>query len=394
MIVIDAGHGGSDPGAINNAITEKDYNLRISEYMKRRFDDLKIPAVLVRSSDETLNPTERIARIKSFSPDSIDTVIVSNHLNAGGGTGAEVIYALRDNDNLARKVTNELARAGSPVRDYYQRRLPSDPSKDYYFIHRDTGKREPIIVEYGFVDNAVDYQNIIKNWSKFVESVVKAVSEYKGYKYTAAITNGEQLYTVKVGDSLYSIARDHNTTVNELKALNGLSSNLLQIGQTLKLPNMTSQSSPTSDTYQVVTGDSLYSIAKKFNTTVSMLKSINTLTSDILSVGQILKIKSEQPIMNERIHIVKAGESLYQIALLYNTTVIAIKNLNNLTNNYLSIGQQLKIPTISNVITHQVEPGDTLYSIATKYNTTPNKIKSDNNLTSDLLSINQQLQIF
>ena len=63
MIVIDPGHGGSDPGTSGNGLVEKDYTLLISKYMKDRFDELGIPAKLTRDSDETLSPAERVNRI-------------------------------------------------------------------------------------------------------------------------------------------------------------------------------------------------------------------------------------------------------------------------------------------------------------------------------------------
>ena len=66
--------------------------------------------------------------------------------------------------------------------------------------------------------------------------------------------------------------------------LNNLSSNLLSIGQVLKIPTISSK------TYTVQKGDSLYSIAKKFNTTVNEIKTKNNLTSNTLSIGQVLKI--------------------------------------------------------------------------------------------------------
>ena len=64
--------------------------------------------------------------------------------HSGGGEGAEVIYALRNTDALAKSVLTSIGNAGQPTRKYYQRRLPSDPSKDYYFIHRETGKITPL----------------------------------------------------------------------------------------------------------------------------------------------------------------------------------------------------------------------------------------------------------
>ena len=97
-------------------------------------------------------------------------------------------------------------------------------------------------------------------------------------------------YIVKSGDSLYSIAKKYNTSVDKIKQLNNLNTNLLSIGQTLKIPN----SNNTTDlTYKVVSGDSLCSIAKKYNTTVDKIKANNNLNSNLLSIGQILKIPKE-----------------------------------------------------------------------------------------------------
>lgn len=84
-IVIDPGHGGSDPGAIGNGIIEKDYTLKISQYMYDRLKDLGASVVLTRNTDETLTPTERTNRVKNAFGNTNDVVVISNHLNAGGG---------------------------------------------------------------------------------------------------------------------------------------------------------------------------------------------------------------------------------------------------------------------------------------------------------------------
>ncbi len=89
---------------------------------------------------------------------------------------------------------------------------------------------------------------------------------------------------------MYGIANKYNTTVDTLKSFNNLSSNLLSIGQTLKIPSLSEEVSTSYTTYTVVSGDSLYSIAKKYNTTVDTLKSFNNLSSNLLSIGQTLKI--------------------------------------------------------------------------------------------------------
>ena len=84
-IVIDAGHGGEDPGTIANNIVEKDYTLKISQYLKNRFDDLGIESALSRTSDTTLDPKERPKKIQSFYGNGNDVIVLSNHINAGGG---------------------------------------------------------------------------------------------------------------------------------------------------------------------------------------------------------------------------------------------------------------------------------------------------------------------
>lgn len=84
-VVIDAGHGGEDPGTIANGIIEKDLNLKISQYMHKRLNDLGIENGMSRNSDVTLSPSERPKKIQNFYGKGNDVVVVSNHINAGGG---------------------------------------------------------------------------------------------------------------------------------------------------------------------------------------------------------------------------------------------------------------------------------------------------------------------
>lgn len=216
-IVIDAGHGGEDPGALGNGITEKNMTLAISEYMYDRFRELGIPVKLTRNSDETVNPSDRVNRILEAFGNDKDVIVISNHINAGGGEGAEVIYALRNNNELSDLVLEEIGKEGQVLRKAYQRRLPSNTSKDYYFIHRNTGITEPIIVEYGFLDTEADANRLKNNYERYAEAVVRAVSEYIGLPST------QNTYTVKKGDSLWSIAKkiQHNCrTIKSCKQFN------------------------------------------------------------------------------------------------------------------------------------------------------------------------------
>ena len=391
-VVIDAGHGGEDPGTIANGITEKDYTLKISEYIHNRLDEMGIPNEMSRTSDVTLDSNSRPDKIQSFYGDGSDVIVVSNHINAGGGDGAEVIYALRNTDTFSSKIAKELETAGQNVRKYYQRRLPSNPAKDYYYIMRDTPNNETVIVEYGFADSTGDDVSQLKNnWEDLAEAVTKAIVEYAGGTYQAPA--GSNYYTVQSGDSLWSISKKFGISVDELKQANNLTSNLLSIGQNLYIPNK--KTDVTTSEYVVSKGDTLYGIAQKFGTTVDNLKSINNLTTDSLAIGQILKIPSEE-VSSTNTYTVKSGDTLYGIASKYNTTVDELKSLNNLTSNTLSIGQTLKIPsgtTSNNTSTYTVVKGDTLYGIANKYNTTVDELKSLNNLTNNTLSIGEVLKV-
>lgn len=152
-------------------------------------------------------------------------------------------------------------------------------------------------------------------------------------------SNDYIIYTVVPGDTLYAIARKYNTSVDAIKSLNNLSSNIINIGQTLKIPN----NATNYLTYTVKKGDTLYGIARSYETTVNAIKSLNNLSSDILSIGQALKIPVKEEV-NYITYVVMKNDTLYSIARRYNTTVNAIKSLNNLTSDNLKIGEVLKIP--------------------------------------------------
>ena len=83
-VVVDAGHGGSDPGASSADVIEKEYNLKIANYIYNRLKELGIPTYITRSTDETITPTDRVNRILNAFGNSNDVIVLSNHLNAGG----------------------------------------------------------------------------------------------------------------------------------------------------------------------------------------------------------------------------------------------------------------------------------------------------------------------
>lgn len=394
-VVIDAGHGGTDGGATGNDIVEKNLTLEISKYIHERLDELGIENTLVRATDETIEPTERVKKILSPYGSSSDVIVLSNHINAGGGQGAEIIYALRNSDTFSKKIATELENGGRDVRKYYQRRYPSDSSKDYYFIHRDTGNTESIIVEYGFLDNTTDAELLKKYWKDYAEAVVKAIANYVGasYSYTGPLLN-ENYYIVQKGDSLWSIANKNGISVDKLKDINNLSSNLLNIGQKLLIKD-TSSSEDIGVYYTVSSGDTLYGIAKEYGLSVDELKNMNNLTNNNLSIGQKLLVSGTgEDIVDGSdydTYVVKSGDNLYSIARKYSVTVDVLKDINNLNSNLLSIGQKLLVPKSTKQ--YVVKSGDNLYKIAQENNTTVTELINKNDLVTTNLSIGQVLYL-
>ena len=404
-IIIDPGHGGLDGGATGNNLIEKDLNLKSSLYMYDRFNELGIPVKITRDSDEYLPKTERVERVKSLYNNEPNVILISNHINAGGGEGAEVVYSLKNDSTLAQSVLNNIGEAGQIKRKIYQRRLPENPNKDYYYILRETGNLEPILIEYGFIDNINDASKLKNNLEDYAEAVVKAVTEYAGYNYVKPgeiIDINKEIYIVKRGDTLYSIARDNNISVAELKKINNITNNTIYIGQELYLKNKIVEEEPNvnDDIYVVKKGDTLYSISKKLNISIDTLKALNKLNTNEIYVGQQLMLSNDKNTEEYDVYTVKKGDSLWSISQKYNISVKELIELNNLNNLTLQINQKLKVPkTIiiepeeNDTEIYIVEKNDTLWSISRKFNISVNELKELNNLTSNLLSIGQELKI-
>jgi LysM repeat protein len=236
--------------------------------------------------------------------------------------------------------------------------------------------------------------------------------------------------TVQSGDTLGSIAKRYGISVNTLKAINGLSSDSVSVGQVLRLSGSSakqkpsasnSQSSLKSGTVIVQSGDTLGKIALQNNTTVAALKALNGLSSNDLKLGQVLKISgsssttaknsSEKTTKSSTGTVtVKAGDTLGEIAQANNTSVAKLKALNGLSSNDLKLGQVLKVTgSIKNTVnssdktspstsktsesTVTVKAGDSLSKIAQDNDTSIAALRSANNLSSDNLKLGQVLKL-
>ncbi len=205
----------------------------------------------------------------------------------------------------------------------------------------------------------------------------------------------ENTYIVKKNDNLYDIAKEYNTTVGILKALNNLSSNILQVGQILKLPTSLVEETIPGDylIYTIKKGDNLYDIAKNYNITLDELINFNQQGSTLLHIGEQLLIPINNQTNNNIQYIIKPGDTLYNIAKRYNTNVDEIKRINNLNTNMLKIGETILIPGTSNYQTYVIRTNDTLEGIALRYNTTVENIMKANNLLTDDVTVGQIILI-
>ena len=253
-------------------------------------------------------------------------------------------------------------------------------------------------------------------------------------------------YTVKAGDTLYAIASRYGLSVASLKALNNLSSNLIYVGQTLKVSgtaatnqsNQTStqtssqtsnnngatSSSNQSGSYTVKAGDSLWGISHKYGMSIDSLKSLNNLSSNFIYPGQVLKVgqsnnqsnTTSKPSSSQSTnsgnqsgsYTVKAGDSLWGISHKYGMSIDGLKSLNNLSSNFIYPGQVLKVgqsgsqsnttskpssTQSTNSGSYTVKAGDSLWGISHKYGMSIDSLKSLNNLSSNFIYPGQVLKV-
>lgn len=390
-VVINPVGGGSDTGLKSGNFLEKNVSLLISNYIKNRLDELGIENVITRTGDNNISLDERIDFIDSSFGFSDDVIVITNGLSSSSVPGVEIIYALRDSDRFAKILAEQFENSDIDINKYYQLRMEEDTAFDSDYIIRNTGDSESVIINYASVNNSNDLNKFVNNYEDYGEAVVRAIAIYTKNDYVP--TSKGDYYTVKKGDSLYSIARLYDVSVEDLKTFNKLVSNVLSIGQVLRIPDIVEKSD--TSVYYVKKGDSLYGIAKSYGVSVEDIKRLNSLSSNSLSIGQELLIPglSSENNASVKVYTVVKGDSLYKIANLYGISVDELKNANKLSSSVLSIGQQLVIPDSANTKTYVVKRGDTLYGIARDNNTTVDRIKSLNGLSGNTLSVGQVLKL-
>lgn len=251
-------------------------------------------------------------------------------------------------------------------------------------------------------------------------------------------------YTVKPGDSLWSIAQQHQTSVSQLKAWNKLSSDIIYPNQVLKI-NTTSQSTKSSNaskqsattkkttnakatTYTVVKGDTLSKIAAQHGISLTNLMKWNNLKTTLIFPGDKLYVsnpsassstttsttkqsataKNTAVQTSQKTYTVKKGDTLSKIAANHGISLSNLKKWNNLKSDIIYPGDRLIVSKPSNTsssqksssskttttatnnkttntITYTVKAGDTLSKIATAHGITLNELKALNNIKSHII---------
>jgi LysM repeat protein len=222
-------------------------------------------------------------------------------------------------------------------------------------------------------------------------------------------------YKVVSGDSLWKVSTTFKVSVSDLKAWNGLASDSIYVGQTLKVAPI----------HVVASGDTLWLISRKYGTTVDAIMKLNNLTSATINVGQVLLVSgtpvqatapipvpTPEPVQVavSITHKVVSGDSLWTISRKYGTTIDALSKLNNLASQTIYVGQVLKIteapvqapsqelvpaPTapVIETINYKIVSGDNLWTLAQRYGTTVDAIMKTNMLVVDYVMPNQTLTI-
>lgn len=208
-----------------------------------------------------------------------------------------------------------------------------------------------------------------------------------------------ETYRVVPGDSLFTIAQKYGTTVQSIVQQNGLRDSTIYPGQRLKVSSGRTSTSASGATHQVRSGESLYSIAQRYGTTVEALRAANGLSGSYIETGQRLIIPGGTgSTASGGTHTVAPGDTLFLLARRYGTTVDSLMRANNLTTAEIYPGQCLRLPAGSSSTArgnwaYTVRKGDTLYLLATRYGTTVQALRQLNGLNSNEIYPGQRLTI-
>ncbi|MBF6626588.1 LysM peptidoglycan-binding domain-containing protein [Aerococcaceae bacterium zg-BR9] len=275
----------------------------------------------------------------------------------------------------------------------------------------------------------------MKIYKKLMSLSMVALASANILTYTVTAQEETGTHTVQSGEYLLAIANKYGVSVEELRAWNGLTSDWINVGDVLAVSasaagsaaTSTSSTTTTSDaaapvtnagTHVVAPGDTLYTIAQRYGTTVGSLMAWNGLSSDWLNVGDVLAVygaasatdyyPSTTPTTTSGYHTVAPGDTLSGIALAYGVSVSDLLAWNGLTSDWLNVGDVLSVggysqtpaytPSATPAVTptgatYTVKSGDNLSTIAAAHGMTVDELMAMNGLSSTFLQIGDVLAV-
>lgn len=404
LIAIDAGHGGEDPGAIGyRGSQEKKITLAIAGRLKKIIDDdPRFQSYMVRTGDYYV----KLDRRRKIAAEQNADMFISVHADAftrssargfsvfalsqRGATSAmakalaakenaaDLIggVSLADKDkvlaqvlvdlsmtntinesvNLGGRVLKELAKLG---------KLHSKRVEQAGFAVLKSPDIPSILVETGFITNPDEERKLRSSdyQGKVALAIYTAINKYfqqtpyyniANYQSPSidnvlnkSSSSATSHHTVVRGDSLLKIAQSYGISLSELKRINGLRSNVAVLGKKLVIPNTNKKTKTTPSKHVVKRGDSLSKISKRYNVTIRSIKALNNLKKDTVYLGQVIKIPGGNHVSapaKPTKHIVKRGDTLSEIAEKYGSNMSEIMRINGMRSQTVMLGQTLSIP--------------------------------------------------
>ncbi|MEW6754801.1 MAG: LysM peptidoglycan-binding domain-containing protein [Candidatus Latescibacterota bacterium] len=227
----------------------------------------------------------------------------------------------------------------------------------------------------------------------------------------AAARRGDQaVHVVRRGETLSAIAARHGIPLADLQSWNGLSSDVIQKGQQLRL---VPPSGPRPEWHVVQPGETLSAVAATYGLPVARLRRLNRLRSDVIQKGQRLRLAEPgtprhpagAPAGTEQatVHVVGRGETLSSIAQRHGVPGARLAELNDLPSSVIRVGQRLRVPpptavalpgeATGDLVIHEVHPGDTLAEVARRYGASPDEVRHLNGLPSESIRAGQRLHV-
>lgn len=307
-IYLDAGHGGADAGAVGaNGLYEKNLVLKIQQYLisylNSTYSDFTIKTT--RTTDTFLSLSQRASQANSWGADAF----MSIHVNAGGGTGYED-YVYRSASNASKTFQSIVHGQVQPTLLSYNHPNRGRKSANYAVLR--LTNMPAVLTEIAFIDNRTDAA-LLQNevfLKSMGESYAKGIAVYLNLP-RRAVPNptpnpnptpsepGTKTYTIKQGDTLYSIAQKYNITVQALQEANtGLSDPLtLQVGKTIVIPSGTSPTpSPTPPSEQYPLPNGILKQGDSGEAVKQLQKALNAVNFKVGSVDGIYGVQTKDAV--------------------------------------------------------------------------------------------------